>query len=703
MAIVDKKTPRLGLLLPNADNFLQDDVERLIQSFDLLDVLVVMRDQTTGKIADDQLSEVIARLDAQGKISTSALPSSVVQKGADGKIDSSVLPSIAIIDSFPVPNEASMLGLQCERGDIAIRTDLGRSFILTDLPPSKLSNWRELTSTNVTSVNGQVGAITGLAKAGVNDDITQLTALSGPLRLGGDAVGDYDAVTMRQLRSVSGGAGGPSMNGVMNNFIGAVEWFNGSRAKLPAGYIPADGQKVLKTDQPDLWAAVNTKMLTSTNEATWQADRTKRACYAYDTSTTEFRVPDLNGQQSGSITGAFLRGHSAAAEAVSGAVGEMRVNAAPNITATTNTSVLLGASMAGPVGGGAFTPKNSVVGTGKATTTGDTPITYMNPLDFNASLSNAAYGRDSTPEVRPNSAVGIWIIRASGGFVAANTSWSVINGDATRPPSGTTVDGGHIISKYQINGVDEATASLLVRTRIDNYCFARLVVEDATSSNAAWYDFNADGGFSAGSISTTGDITAKGSLVLKSVGYPNVQFMSNRYNNPNTNVGALTLLECSGTDGTVSNVTLIRRLGTGSQAGQVIVTFPTTTGTLALQGTSGLEYKKDITDADAQEAMDRINGQRLVNFVYKDDEQERVRFGIIAEEAELIAPQYIKHNQEPYEDILDEDGNKIGEKTRDRPSVDVNPIVMDLMGCVQALNAKIAALDAEIAELKASK
>lgn len=88
MALVDQKTPRLGLLLPNADNFLQDDVERLIQSFDLLDVLVVTRDQTTGKIADDQLSEVIARLDAQGKIATSALPSSVVQKGADGNIPS---------------------------------------------------------------------------------------------------------------------------------------------------------------------------------------------------------------------------------------------------------------------------------------------------------------------------------------------------------------------------------------------------------------------------------------------------------------------------------------------------------------------------------------------------------------------------------------------------------------------------------------
>lgn len=526
MAIVDKKTPRLGLLLPNADNFLQDDVERLIQSFDLLDVLVVMRDQTTGKIADDQLSEVIARLDAQGKIATSALPSSVVQKGADGKIDASVLPSIAIIDSFPVPNEASMLGLQCERGDIAIRTDLGRSFILTDLPPSKLSNWRELTSTNVTSVNGQVGAITGLAKAGVNDDITQLTALSGPLRLGGDAVGDYDAVTMRQLRSVSGGAGGPSMNGVMNNFIGSVQWFNGSRAKLPAGYIPADGQKVLKTDQPDLWAAVNSKMLISTNESTWQADRTKRACYAYDTSTTEFRVPDLNGQQSGSITGAFLRGHSAAAEAVSGAVGEMRVNAAPNITATTNTSVLLGASMAGPVGGGAFTPKNSVVGTGKATTTGDTPITYMNPLDFNASLSNAAYGRDSTPEVRPNSAVGIWIIRASGGFVAANTSWSVINGDTTVPANGVTAYGGAVRSVYNIAG-EEAYISQL-RTKIlfgtDFYSALEMKGQGGTLREVM-------------SVNSIGAVTVpgRGGFFVGNAGEPNAIELFNETPNPSEN------------------------------------------------------------------------------------------------------------------------------------------------------------------------
>ena len=481
MAIVDKKTPRLGLLLPNADNFLQDDVERLIQSFDLLDVLVVMRDKTTGKIADDQLSAVIARLDAQGKIATSALPSSVVQKGADGKIDASVLPSIAIIDSFPVPNEASMLGLQCERGDIAIRTDLGRSFILADLPPSKLSNWRELTSTNVTSVNGQVGAITGLAKSGANDDITSLNALSGPLRLGGDAAGDYDAVTLRQLRAASGGAGGASMNGVMNNFIGAVEWFNGSRAKIPAGYIPADGQKVLKTDAPDLWAAVNNNVLTSTNESTWQGNRNKRACYAYDTSATEFRVPDLNGQQSGSITGAFLRGHSSSAESQSGVVGEMRVNAAPNITGSFqpayagSLSIIDGAngafSMVAP-----FVAQTANLGSIAAASTGRNSI-----VGFNAGSANAAYGRDSTTEVRPNSAVGIWIIRASGTFTAQNTNFNVINGDATKPANNTTVIGGSLVSAYQVGGVNYASAELRVKAVIGSKPNAEVLLTDNSS------------------------------------------------------------------------------------------------------------------------------------------------------------------------------------------------------------------------------
>lgn len=57
-----------------------------------------------------------------------------------------------------------------------------------------------------------------------------------PLTLAADGQSPYDAVTVRQLANISGGDGA-SMSGVMNNRIGAVEWFNGNRTKLPAGYI----------------------------------------------------------------------------------------------------------------------------------------------------------------------------------------------------------------------------------------------------------------------------------------------------------------------------------------------------------------------------------------------------------------------------------------------------------------------------------
>lgn len=133
------------------------------------------------------------------------------------------------------------------------------------------------------------------------------------------------------------------------------------------------------------------------------------------------------------------------------------------------------------------------------------------------------------------------------------------------------------------------------------------------------------------------------------------------------------------------------------------VNWPSSGGVLALQGTSGRDFKKDISDADVTEAVARIEQMRMVHYVYKDDVQERVRFGIIAEEAEEIAPQYIKHREETYDVEVDPETNAIiGGKTRDRPSVDVNPIVMDLMGCAQYAIAECKRLSAEVEELKAA-
>lgn len=137
--------------------------------------------------------------------------------------------------------------------------------------------------------------------------------------------------------------------------------------------------------------------------------------------------------------------------------------------------------------------------------------------------------------------------------------------------------------------------------------------------------------------------------------------------------------------------------------GGILNNLPSTSGVLAIQGTSGRDYKKDISLADSNEALSRVTSLEMVNFVYKDDEKQRVRFGVIAEDAEKIAPQYVKHNQFPIPgtEVFDDDGNKIGEEYQDRPSIDVNPIVMDLLGCIQSQQKQIDELKATISEMQA--
>lgn len=547
-------------------------------------------------------------------------------------------------------------------------------------------------------VKDSKGRTIGVTRTGINSDIKQLTqkvTFTQPVTVP-DAVGDYDAVTLRQLRNSGGGSGGPTMSGISNFGIGDFH-LRDSRAFIPAFEVTSDGQLLNRADYPDLWAYA--QLLSPIEDSLWLGSNAQRGKYSNGDGSTTFRVPDRNGVQSGSVPGLFGRGDGGDS-AINGIV---RSNAAPNITGA------LGASMAtlydapDTTGTGAIVPAPIVITEYKLDSTGTARLNYRLNLNIDASLSNAAYGRDGTAEVRPNAFTGVWTIRAHGGFTAANTSWSVINSDSTKPSTGVTANGGEILSQYKINGVVEAQTSLRSRASIGGDYYAQLNVYNRTTNRTAEYKFDETGTLYAPRMASGGGIDSKGGISLFDVPYPAVAFRSNRYNTPNTQLGAFTKLEVSGQDGEVSAVYLSRHLGTGAADGAIYILFPTTGGTLALQGTSGLEYKKDIKDASPKEAFDRISNQRLVNFVYKDDEQERVRFGVIAEEAEVVAPQYIKHNQEPYEDILDEDGNKIGDKKRDRPSIDTNPIVMDLIGAVHYLRDEVEQLKAELAELKASK
>ncbi len=100
-----------------------------------------------------------------GKQSTSEKNQANGYAGLDatGKIDSSVLPALAIGETFVVADQASMLALTAQRGDIAVRDDINKTFRLVTDDPTLLANWIELkspTGTGVLSFNTRTGAVT---------------------------------------------------------------------------------------------------------------------------------------------------------------------------------------------------------------------------------------------------------------------------------------------------------------------------------------------------------------------------------------------------------------------------------------------------------------------------------------------------------------------------------------------------------------
>lgn len=92
-----------------------------------------------------------------------------------------------------------------------------------------------------------------------------------PLPLASDGAADNHAVTLRQLISatVNGGGNGPTMNGVMKNSLGCVEWFNDTRAKMWLGYLAADGQCLSRAANPEVWAAIAARIFNAVDESAW--------------------------------------------------------------------------------------------------------------------------------------------------------------------------------------------------------------------------------------------------------------------------------------------------------------------------------------------------------------------------------------------------------------------------------------------------
>lgn len=120
--------------------------------------------------------------------SEKATPSGVATLDSGGKIPTSQLPALAITTNWVVASQAAMLALDAQEGDVAIRTDVSRSFILGTGPASTLGSWHELLTPtdSVLSVDGRTGTVTlgdlyaALVHGHAQSDITGLvTALAG--------------------------------------------------------------------------------------------------------------------------------------------------------------------------------------------------------------------------------------------------------------------------------------------------------------------------------------------------------------------------------------------------------------------------------------------------------------------------------------------------------------------------------------------
>lgn len=130
----------------------------------------------TGATANDTDANLKARGNHTGTQAASTITglAAVATSGSasditTGTLPTSVLPPLAINETFVVASQAAMLALTAQRGDMAIRSDNGKTYVLSSDSPSTLADWKEiLAAGQVQSVAGKTGVV-ALVAADVSD------------------------------------------------------------------------------------------------------------------------------------------------------------------------------------------------------------------------------------------------------------------------------------------------------------------------------------------------------------------------------------------------------------------------------------------------------------------------------------------------------------------------------------------------------
>lgn len=134
---------------------------------------VISQKGVTDAIATAK-QEVVNSLGTAASKNVGTAAGNVPVLDSNGKLVESIIPAVAITETYVVNSETAMLALKAQVGDVAIRTDVSKSFILQSLPATTVANWKELLTPDckVISVNGKQGAVV-LTGADISTSFTQ--------------------------------------------------------------------------------------------------------------------------------------------------------------------------------------------------------------------------------------------------------------------------------------------------------------------------------------------------------------------------------------------------------------------------------------------------------------------------------------------------------------------------------------------------
>ena len=235
--------------------------------------------------------------------------SGIASLDGSGLIPTGQLPALAITETSVVVSQAAMLALTAQVGDVAVRTDVNKSFILTASPASTLGNWQELlTPTDaVLSVDGNTGAI---SLSGTYLNRTTGTLL-GNLAAGGFKVtglgtptADADAATKVYVDAVAGSAtaAAASAAAAATTYDNFDDRYLGSKSTAPS--VDNDGAALI--EGAIYWNSVDNAMYAWTGSE-WGSISSTAAIYRYRFNATGGET-SVSGTDANGLTLSYIPG-----------------------------------------------------------------------------------------------------------------------------------------------------------------------------------------------------------------------------------------------------------------------------------------------------------------------------------------------------------------------------------------------------------